>query len=43
MNVRWNNMTDREKLEIVRSDGRLYVTVDGNMFDGGIDRASLMP
>jgi uncharacterized protein YaeQ len=37
-------LVDRNaKLEIVRSDGRLYVTVDGNMFDGGIDRASLMP
>jgi uncharacterized protein YaeQ len=31
------------KLELVRSDGRLYVTVDGAMIDGAIDRASLSP
>jgi uncharacterized protein YaeQ len=31
------------KLELVRSDGRLYVTVDGTTIDGAIDRASLAP
>jgi uncharacterized protein YaeQ len=37
-------LVDRNtKLEIVRSDGRLYVTVDGHTFDGEIDRASLVP
>jgi uncharacterized protein YaeQ len=30
------------KLELVRSDGRLYVTIDGATLDGGIDRASLI-
>jgi uncharacterized protein YaeQ len=30
------------KLELVRSDGRLYVTVDGATLDGAIDRASLI-
>jgi uncharacterized protein YaeQ len=30
------------KLELVRSDGRLYVTIDGATLDGAIDRASLV-
>jgi hypothetical protein len=30
------------KLELVRSDARLYVTIDGATLDGGIDRASLI-
>jgi uncharacterized protein YaeQ len=29
------------RLELVRSDGRLYVTVGGATIDGGIERASL--
>jgi uncharacterized protein YaeQ len=31
------------KLELVRSDGRLYVTVGATTFEGPIDRASLAP
>jgi uncharacterized protein YaeQ len=31
------------KLELVRSDGRLYVTVGATTFDGPIDRTSLAP
>lgn len=30
------------KLELVRSDGRLYFTVDGSTIDGAIDRSSLV-
>jgi uncharacterized protein YaeQ len=31
------------KMELVRNDGRLYVTVDGAVIEGGISRASLGP
>ncbi len=31
------------KLKLVRSDGRLYVTVEGRTLDGAIDRASIVP
>jgi len=30
------------KLELVRSDGRLYITLDGTTLDGAIDRGSLV-